>query len=1164
MPFLFTLLAFVLTSLLGAAAAFAQTNPFGGGAGTEGMPYQISTIAHLNAIRDNSDSSGEDYLARGLYFALMNDLDFEDTDGNGADYVYSDVSDTENDKGWLPIGHDTEERTSFQGTAFSATFDGDGHVIRNFLISRADEDYVGLFGVLQFGAFVKNLGVEGVNVGGKAFVGGLVGESNQGKITSCYSTGSVTGMGERVGGLVGRASPTDATITSCYSTADVTGSDVVGGLVGGIATAAITSCYSTGSVTGTGSGTFIGGFLGLNGLFGGARFAGPVSGSYWENADAVDTDVDTTDRTPTQMRALTLADLGDTGGLSWAVGTGNQYPALRTYKVNDSDDQVQGDVIAGQPCPRAECGPLVSIAAGTSPVTEGTAAEFTLTRVGDTTAALTVMVIVTGGDSFLSGAATTEAIFGAGEATVTFSLTTENDEVDEADGTITATIPASASTYRLGTATATVAIADNDPILVSITGATSAEGAGTVFTLMRARAEAGALAVKVTVAAGTGDFLTDPLVVTEGASTTVLALVSGSVTVTIAADQDSQTFTVSTDDDTTDEAAGTLTATITAEVDGPYRVHATDAAILMASVEVGVTDNDLPLVSIAAGTSPVTEGTAAEFILTRVGITTEALTASVSVTDPGDFLSGAATTQAVFGAGDATVILSLTTDDDDMDEAEGMVTVTVTEAVTSYRVDGTVTASVAVTDDDLPSITSFEIGGSSGSIAEDADPKTISVAVTEGTSLADLDPTVVTVRSDATVAPAGMVTFVDGTAQDFTVTAGGDTVTYKVTVNVVVGTPPGVPGGFSAVAGVEQVTLSWTAPTDLGSTLMLSKYEYQQTQGVDVSPWKAVEPATALTQVVGGLVADVVYGFEVRAVGSNGLAGEPTAKQEATPLAVGGLMFMGTIANQTYTKNTAITSLELPVATGGMGPYMYTLVPVPAGLMFDATTRTLSGMPTAVTPTPTTHTYTVTDTTADTALTESMTFTITVNEEGSPTFADTIANQTYTENTVITDLVLPVATGGMGSLTYALTPVPDGLEFDATNRTLSGTPTIPTPTPTTHTYTVTDSTPDTALTASLTFTITVSEAEEPTLGIGSLGAAVHVYPNPAGDVLYIEFPGAGEYGIALLTVTGQQVFGGQHAGGGTKKLDVSTLKGGVYFLKIEDGEGGSHTVRIIL
>ena len=34
--------------------------------------------------------------------------------------------------------------------------------------------------------------------------------------------------------------------------------------------------------------------------------------------------------------------------------------------------------------------------------------------------------------------------------------------------------------------------------------------------------------------------------------------------------------------------------------------------------------------------------------------------------------------------------------------------------------------------------------------------------------------------------------------------------------------------------------------------------------------------------------------------------------------------------------------LTLPAATGGTGPYAYTLAPLPAGLSFDESTRTLS------------------------------------------------------------------------------------------------------------------------------------------------------------------------------------------------------------------------------
>ena len=51
-----------------------------------------------------------------------------------------------------------------------------------------------------------------------------------------------------------------------------------------------------------------------------------------------------------------------------------------------------------------------------------------------------------------------------------------------------------------------------------------------------------------------------------------------------------------------------------------------------------------------------------------------------------------------------------------------------------------------------------------------------------------------------------------------------------------------------------------------------------------------------------------------------------------------------TVANQSYTQNTAISNLTLPAATGGNGDRRYTLTPAPpAGLTFTASTRVLSG-----------------------------------------------------------------------------------------------------------------------------------------------------------------------------------------------------------------------------
>ena len=78
------------------------------------------------------------------------------------------------------------------------------------------------------------------------------------------------------------------------------------------------------------------------------------------------------------------------------------------------------------------------------------------------------------------------------------------------------------------------------------------------------------------------------------------------------------------------------------------------------------------------------------------------------------------------------------------------------------------------------------------------------------------------------------------------------------------------------------------------------------------------------------------------------------------------------------------------------------------------------------------------------------------------------ANQNYTLDTAITDLQLPAATGGTGTLTYTLTSVP-GLNFNAGTRILSGTPS--TAGTTTLTYAVSDAN---NASTNATFTVTVN------------------------------------------------------------------------------------------
>ena len=130
----------------------------------------------------------------------------------------------------------------------------------------------------------------------------------------------------------------------------------------------------------------------------------------------------------------------------------------------------------------------------------------------------------------------------------------------------------------------------------------------------------------------------------------------------------------------------------------------------------------------------------------------------------------------------------------------------------------------------------------------------------------------------------------------------------------------------------------------------------------------------------------------------------------------------------------------------------------------------------------TTYTYTVTD--GDTANPDSaeLTLTIAVTDNAVPDFcARTVSDKTYAKGVQITNLVLPQATGGDGTLRYTLTDpgggaLPAGLLFDAATRTLSGTPTG-SQAATTYTWTATDRDGETA-----TLTSAITVAEDPRRG----------------------------------------------------------------------------------
>jgi hypothetical protein len=187
--------------------------------------------------------------------------------------------------------------------SFTGSFNGQGFVISHLTINLPDSDYIGLFRRVYCNGQIKNLGVENVDIIGRNYVGGLVGENvgfyngGYGTLISCYVTGSVIGTGYSysVGGLVGRNS-TD--ITTCYTNSSVSGNSSVGGLVGNNEGGSLSGCYATGSVTGTENSSSIGGLVGGNymgwlascyatGSVIGAEYSYSVGGLVGENRSSI-------------------------------------------------------------------------------------------------------------------------------------------------------------------------------------------------------------------------------------------------------------------------------------------------------------------------------------------------------------------------------------------------------------------------------------------------------------------------------------------------------------------------------------------------------------------------------------------------------------------------------------------------------------------------------------------------------------------------------------------------------------------------------------------------------------------------------------------------------------------------------------------------------------
>ncbi|MFC1763387.1 GLUG motif-containing protein [Planctomycetota bacterium] len=219
---------------------------FSEGTGEPNDPYQIASAEQLVSIADFPTLTDKN-------FVLINNIDLDPSLMGEAAFKRSVIP------------------------SFAGTLNGNGFTIGNMTIMsnshRPVTHCLGLFGTIENGGLVLNLGVVDAKINAQGEDIGIIAGHNNGTVSNCYSTGAVSGD-SGVGGLVGYNS---GSITMSYSTGTVSGHQIVGGLVG-MNDDSVSNCYSTGVVSGH---VGVGGLVGYNhiGSITVSYSAGTVSGT---------------------------------------------------------------------------------------------------------------------------------------------------------------------------------------------------------------------------------------------------------------------------------------------------------------------------------------------------------------------------------------------------------------------------------------------------------------------------------------------------------------------------------------------------------------------------------------------------------------------------------------------------------------------------------------------------------------------------------------------------------------------------------------------------------------------------------------------------------------------------------------------------------------------
>ena len=221
----------------------------------------------VNRMGGTSDSS-PNIIAENYCIKNANDMEvFKNMVKDGNNFagkkvkVIADIDlvGSEQNRNWEPIGA--------EGASFSGTLEGNNHKISNLYNKGVNGNYQGLFGVTQ-NATIQNIIIEGGQVQGIEFVGGIIGNSKGTNIINCENHAQITAQEGNGGGIVGKIEESGK-VEQCTNYGSISSSgytnDVLDTFIGGIIGSSyndiiITGCINQGNITSEYSAT--GGIIG--------------------------------------------------------------------------------------------------------------------------------------------------------------------------------------------------------------------------------------------------------------------------------------------------------------------------------------------------------------------------------------------------------------------------------------------------------------------------------------------------------------------------------------------------------------------------------------------------------------------------------------------------------------------------------------------------------------------------------------------------------------------------------------------------------------------------------------------------------------------------------------------------------------------------------------